>query len=213
MGSPSRQMLAMARKGLRLELRTALREAVETQTVRRSRAVSKSSSTIASSRSGSRCSRSLEPDQEPLYLIVFTDIGPPLDARGSAQHRPPGAPGDVEFLEAGAEGDARSSAVDDRRVRDRARGAEVAATKSWCRSTRSCSRRTRSWRLPRRSCSRSTRSCSTVNHELAVKVDELHRSQRGSAQPVREHADRDRLPRSVHGHPQLHAGGHGRSSI
>ena len=53
-GSPSRQILAMARKGLRLELRTALREAVEKRAAGHPRAASRSRSTIACSSSGSR---------------------------------------------------------------------------------------------------------------------------------------------------------------
>ena len=38
----------------------------------------------------------------------------------------------------------------------------------------------------------------TVNSELAGKVDELHRSNADLQQPVREHADRHRLPRPQH---------------
>ena len=124
-GAPSRQILTMARKGLRLDLRSALREAVDDRQhvvrdnidrgrgrgphpvrhpdhraaggPRHGRAAV---SSCCSSRSGRRAAAT-EAEQR---------------RRGQRRHRRPGAR---------AARHARAAAVDDRGIRDRARGAEV----------------------------------------------------------------------------------------
>jgi len=111
-GSPSRQILAMARKGLRLELRTALREAVEKRAaVIRERVEVEIDDRVQLIRL--TVQPLLDGDQEPLYLVVFVDLGPPVRRR-RRRHRPG----------AGAAGNARPAAGDGRRIRDCARGAE-----------------------------------------------------------------------------------------
>jgi two-component system, chemotaxis family, CheB/CheR fusion protein len=77
-GAPTRQLLILARKGLRLELRTAFREAIET-----GRSVSREGVAVENESNGVQSVNILvEPlpngGSEPLYLIVFVDHGPLL---------------------------------------------------------------------------------------------------------------------------------------
>jgi two-component system CheB/CheR fusion protein len=80
-GAPSRQLFAMARRGLRLELRAALREAVET----RRRAVRPRVEVQVEDR---RQLVSLvvaplplrDAAADPLFVVAFTDLGPPTPA-------------------------------------------------------------------------------------------------------------------------------------
>jgi len=79
-GAPTRQLLTMARKGLRLDLRTVLREAIETdrEATRDSGAVETEDGRIQ------RVTLIVEPLMETagdqrLFLIVFNDIGPSLN--------------------------------------------------------------------------------------------------------------------------------------
>lgn len=79
-GMPTRQILTMARKGLRLDLRTTLREAVET-----GRAVTRAG--VAVEEEDGRVQMitlTVEPlrdrsGEEPLFLVLFDDDGPVLD--------------------------------------------------------------------------------------------------------------------------------------
>ncbi|WP_372620410.1 chemotaxis protein CheB [Falsiroseomonas sp.] len=84
-GMPSRQILTMARKGLRLDLRTALREATETgSTVTREGVVIEGEDgrvqpitlTVEPLRDGDRA--------DPLFLVLFADEGPPLDSEAAS---------------------------------------------------------------------------------------------------------------------------------
>ena len=85
MGSPSRQLLSMARRGLRLELRSALREAVEKRhVVVRERIAVELEDRVQLIRL--TVDPMLETNQEPLYLIVFADLGPPVTHEEAAQH-------------------------------------------------------------------------------------------------------------------------------
>ena len=75
-GAPSRQLLAMARKGLRLDLRVALREALETRHVieRENIAVDTDEDRVQ------LVTVTVEPlaegaDEEPLFLVMFADKG------------------------------------------------------------------------------------------------------------------------------------------
>ncbi|MBV9551412.1 MAG: PAS domain-containing protein [Alphaproteobacteria bacterium] len=97
-GAPSRQVVAMARRGLRIDLRAALNEAVETR------------------RTQMRCGLALELDDrtqivdltieplpeldgEPLFLVVFTDVGAPRSTREAASEPQPRERADVQHLE------------------------------------------------------------------------------------------------------------------
>ena len=88
-GVPTRQVLTLARKGLRLDLRTLLHEAVETgqAAVRKDVAVEDDEGRVQ------RVSLTVEPlaarhEGEPLYLILFDDQGPVLP-RDEAQAQAP----------------------------------------------------------------------------------------------------------------------------
>jgi len=75
-GMPSRQLLASARRGLRLDLRNALQEAMETRRI----AVREDISIEIDDRYQS-IRLTVEPlgnhDTDPLFLVLFADVGPP----------------------------------------------------------------------------------------------------------------------------------------
>jgi two-component system CheB/CheR fusion protein len=74
-GSPSRDLLAMARKGLRLDLRTALRKAVEThQTVTNDHVRVEVNG--AGVQTVSVTVQPITEGEEIVFLVVFTDVGP-----------------------------------------------------------------------------------------------------------------------------------------
>jgi two-component system CheB/CheR fusion protein len=74
-GSPSRDLLAMARKGLRLDLRAALRKAVEThQTVTNDHVSVEVNG--AGIQTVSLTVQPITEGDETVFLVVFTDVGP-----------------------------------------------------------------------------------------------------------------------------------------
>lgn len=86
-GAPTRQILTMARKGLRLDLRTVFREAIETGRIARRNGVS------LDTEDGEiqLVDLTIEPlddlaSGEPLFLVLFADQGPVL-SREEAQNR------------------------------------------------------------------------------------------------------------------------------
>jgi two-component system CheB/CheR fusion protein len=76
-GAPNRNVIAMARRGLRLDLRNALAEVVETR-----RHVARQGLRVELEDRVQFIDLTLEPlpdhDAEPLFLVVFSDIGNPL---------------------------------------------------------------------------------------------------------------------------------------
>ena len=75
-GLPNRQLLAMARRGLRLDLRSALREAVETRA-----AVAREHVEVELDDRKQFINLTIEPfgpHDDPLFLVLFNDIGQPL---------------------------------------------------------------------------------------------------------------------------------------
>jgi two-component system CheB/CheR fusion protein len=98
MGSPSRQIQAMARRELRLELRTTLREAVtKRHTIVRERVEVELDERVQLVRL--TVQPFIQGDQDPLYLIVFTDLGRPLTREEAAQQQPRPVDGDAASLE------------------------------------------------------------------------------------------------------------------
>jgi two-component system CheB/CheR fusion protein len=93
-GAPTRQLMSLARKGLRLELRSAFREAVETDTT-----VTRDAVPVTSEEGRvQRVRITIEPllerrDSAPLYVVIFADDGASLSA---AEAR------DLPALESGA---------------------------------------------------------------------------------------------------------------
>jgi two-component system CheB/CheR fusion protein len=100
-GAPTRQILAMARKGLRLDLRAALREAVET-----GRAASRGG--VAVEEEDGRLQMvtlTVEPLRdrdrgEPLFLVLFADEGPTLSREEALGRSDPAQGGTALRLEA-----------------------------------------------------------------------------------------------------------------
>jgi two-component system CheB/CheR fusion protein len=90
-GAPTRQLMTLARKGLRVDLRSAFREAVETE-------ATASRDGVPLPREDGRLqlvNLTVEPlagrtGEEPLYVVLFTDQGSPLSAE-EAQDRMPAA--------------------------------------------------------------------------------------------------------------------------
>lgn len=97
-GTPTRQVVAMARRGLRLELRSALNEAIETR-----RAHSRQGLTIEVEDRTQAVDLTVEPlpelDGEPLFLIVFTDAGTPRGVEAQIDHPELREQADVDALE------------------------------------------------------------------------------------------------------------------
>jgi two-component system CheB/CheR fusion protein len=87
-GVPSRQLLNMARKGLRLDLRTLFREAVDTgrTAIRKGLEIESDDGRIQS------VTMTVEPlserlDEEPLYLVLFADEGPAFNREAPPKPR------------------------------------------------------------------------------------------------------------------------------
>jgi two-component system CheB/CheR fusion protein len=78
-GLPNRQLVAMARRGLRLELRHAIREAMETR-----RAVTRQGVAVEIDDRVQRIDLTVEPlgddDADPMFLVLFVDVGMPFPA-------------------------------------------------------------------------------------------------------------------------------------
>ena len=83
LGSPSRDLLAMARKDLRFDLRAALRKAVETH-----QTVTNDHVTVEVNGAGVQAvSLTVQPiteGEETVFLVVFTDVGPIQPSDGAA---------------------------------------------------------------------------------------------------------------------------------
>lgn len=97
-GAPSRQVVAMARRGLRLELRSALSEAIETR-----RTQIRSGLTIDVDDRLQTIDLTVEPlpelDGEPLFLMVFADVGASRGAEAQVERPGLHDRADVEVLE------------------------------------------------------------------------------------------------------------------
>jgi two-component system CheB/CheR fusion protein len=98
-GAPSRQLVAMARRPLRLELRAALREAIDTggRVVREGLAVEVDEGRLQA------VSLTVQPldardGGEQLFLVVFTDVGPAVSA-GEMAERPLAMDGEAAELD------------------------------------------------------------------------------------------------------------------
>jgi two-component system CheB/CheR fusion protein len=76
-GMPNRQLVAMARRGLRLDLRAALREAMQTR-----RPVARERVSVELEDRVQFVDVAVEPlgdhDRDPLFLVLFTDVGQPV---------------------------------------------------------------------------------------------------------------------------------------
>jgi len=99
-GAPNRQLVSMARRGLRQELRAALAHAIETQ-----RTVVKPEVEVEFDGGLQHIRLTIEPlhdiETDPLYLVVFEEAGPPK-ARGgeeSGPHDPADAADPIAALE------------------------------------------------------------------------------------------------------------------
>ncbi len=84
-GLPNRQLIAMARRGLRLELRGALREALEAR-----RMVTRRNITVELEDRLQPIDLTIEPlgddDNDPLFLVVFDDVAPPQAHQEAVRH-------------------------------------------------------------------------------------------------------------------------------
>ena len=124
-GAPSRQLMTMARRGLRLELRSALREAMETRTsvTRQNVSVEDDGDRVLS------VNITIEPvsdrdNGDPLFLVLFEPAG--LVENRSARAEPGSEDLDgTAALERELQGQSRAFAVNDRGIRDGVGRAEV----------------------------------------------------------------------------------------
>jgi two-component system CheB/CheR fusion protein len=97
-GAPTRQVVAMARRGLRLELRSALNEAIETRRARTRLGLS-----LDIDGGTQTIDLTVEPlpeiDGDPLFLIVFSDVGTPRGLEEQIDPQQARERADVEGLE------------------------------------------------------------------------------------------------------------------
>lgn len=97
-GSPTRQVVALASRGLRLELRSALKEAMTTGRVQLRPGLS-----IDVDNGVQTVDVTIEPlpelDGEPLFLVVFTDVGAARSGEQQAEHSQAREDDDIEVLE------------------------------------------------------------------------------------------------------------------
>jgi two-component system, chemotaxis family, CheB/CheR fusion protein len=173
-GSPSRQIMSMARKGLRLELRSALREAVEKrQAVVRERVEVDMDERVQFIR------LTIEPlqegEHEPLYLVVLADLGPPLTHEQALLNKPQGSDRDFAHLD----GELRETRE---RLQSTIEEYETALEelKSGNEELVSVNEELASTNEELETSKEELQSVNeelqTVNQELASKLDELHRS-------------------------------------
>ncbi|MGH8176020.1 MAG: chemotaxis protein CheB [Steroidobacter sp.] len=175
MGAPSRQLLGMVRRGLRLELRSALREAIEKQqTVVRERVEVELEDRVQLLRLVVQ--PLIEADREPLYLVVFNDLGGlPVSHEEVASQRHAAPSGDVSALE-----------QELRETRDRLQSTieeyetALEELKSGNEELVSVNEELQSTNEELETSKEELQSVneeiSTVNHELGSKVEELHQS-------------------------------------
>jgi two-component system CheB/CheR fusion protein len=82
-GLPNRQLIAMARRGLRLDLRNAMRKAMEAR-----RPVTRHGIAVEIDDRVQRIDLTVEPlgdnDADPLFLVLFADVGAPFTVSGEA---------------------------------------------------------------------------------------------------------------------------------
>jgi two-component system, chemotaxis family, CheB/CheR fusion protein len=91
-GMPSRQLLALARRGLRLDLRSALQEAMETR-----RTAVREDVMVEIDDGHQHIRLTVEPlgdqDADPVLLVLFADVGwPQTRSEAATADRPPGGP-------------------------------------------------------------------------------------------------------------------------
>src|SRR5712692_4898812 len=153
-GRPSRSVMAMARRGLRLPKRSS-------PGGRRCATTSSSTRTAAANSSRSRSSPSRARITKRSTSSCSANCARPLRRR--SRRRPSAARARRAiriWSNSSASCGIPASGCNQppRNTRPPSRSSNR-ATRRWSRSTRSCNRPTRSWRRRRRSCSRSTRSC------------------------------------------------------
>jgi two-component system CheB/CheR fusion protein len=173
-GAPNRQLITMARKGLRLELRAALHEAVETQRTaeRKNIAIEIDDRTQVIDLV---IDPIVDPKNEPLFLVLFRDVGIPA------------APSNTDGR-AGGEGDARFEQIEQelRDVRERLQATieeyetGVEELKSSNEELQTVNEELQSSNEELETAKEELQSLNeemhTVNSELTVKIEELDRA-------------------------------------
>jgi two-component system, chemotaxis family, CheB/CheR fusion protein len=174
-GRPSRALMAMARKGLRLPLRSALHEAIESQ-----RTAVRDNVELEADDKGELVKISVEPlrdnENESLYLVVFSDLRPPApEERPAKQRKAKARDGNLEQLE-------RELRETRERLQSMAEEYETAIEelKSSNEEMVSVNEELQSTNEELETSKEELQSVNeelqTVNHELTVKIDELDRA-------------------------------------
>jgi two-component system CheB/CheR fusion protein len=174
-GRPNRALMAMARKGLRLPLRSALHEAVESQ-----RTAVRDNIELEADDKSELVKISVEPlrddDNESLYIVVFSDLRPPEpEERPAKQRKAKAREGNLEQLE-------RELRETRERLQSMAEEYETAIEelKSSNEEMVSVNEELQSTNEELETSKEELQSVNeelqTVNHELTVKIDELDRA-------------------------------------
>ncbi len=204
-GRPSRSLLAMGRKGLRLPLRSVLAEAVES-----GRPVSRDNISVELEDRTEFVKLTVEPmregDSESLYLIVFDErtaaaLEDTAAKRRKARGRDPGL--DQLERELGetrerlqSMGEEYETAIEELKSSNE----EMVSVNEELQSTNE------ELETSKEELQSVNEELQTVNHELTAKIEELAHANSDLQESLREHGDRRHLPRPRADHPQLHAG-------
>ena len=203
-GQPTRQLLVMVRKGLRLDLRTLFREALESN-----RPVSRPGAAVEDEDGRVQfVTLTIEPldqaEDEPLFLILFTDEGPTLSREEAANRSVVLTDGQSIQLE---------RELRDTRERLQALVEEYETAleelKSSNEELQSVNEEFQSTNEELEASKEELQSLNeelhTVNAELSGKVDSLDRANSRPAEPVRQHQRGDRVPGPRAADRELHA--------
>ena len=208
-GAPTRQLVNMARKGLRLDLRTAFSEAVERQgrVTREGLAVETEDGRIQ------LVTLSVEPlaeaqDDKPLFLVLFADEGSVLSretalTRAQLHHGGAVAHLETELRETRERLQSLIEEYETALEELKSSNEEMVSINEELQSTNE------ELEASKEELQSLNEELHTVNAELSLKVEDARPRQRRPAQPVREHPAGDRVPRPPPRDPLLHAGRHG----
>jgi two-component system, chemotaxis family, CheB/CheR fusion protein len=200
-GLPNRQLMAMARRGLRLDLRATLNEAMETR-----KPATRQHVGIEIDDRLQLVDLTVEPigdhDADPLFLVVFTDVGPPyVPSEREARERNSGGQ-NVERLE-----------QDLRATRERLQStieeyeSSVEEMRSSNEELQSTNEELQSTNEELETSKEEQQSVNeelhTVNSELTSKIDEADRAHSDPAQRLRRDGHRDGVSRPKSDHSQL----------
>ena len=207
-GAPTRQILAIARKGLRLDLRTSLRDAMESgqPVMREGIAVEGEEGRVQ------MITLTVAPvadrhGDNPLFLVLFADQGQTLSREEAAQSR------DFAQGRCGASArtrtarNPRTTAILDRGIRNRAGRAEIVERRAGISQRRTAIDQRRTGGLQRRTAVRQRRTA-YVNSDLSIQNRALDQAKATCKTCLKAPISPRCSSTQISGYPQLYACSH-----